>query len=111
MMVDRILTSNNAGGGITIARIKVGTPDYRPQSTGLTDAESRLADILDISTTVMDRTHKTRRLDGFLRFFQSFLRFVNADPAKTAIKPQSSPIDIEYIKVENPYAAKTDKTV
>ena len=110
-MVDELLTRDQVQKGITIARMKVGTPSYLPQTAGLTETESRLADIVDIGSAVQERAQKTRRLDGYLRFFQSFLRYINHDPARLSVRPQISPVSIEYINLENPYKSGIDKKV
>lgn len=110
-MVENILTSTVKQQSMTIARMKVGAPSAPLQDTGLTGAESRLADILDIGAAVKDRAEKTRRLDGYLRFFQSVIQFVNGATSNSALRPQISPVHIEYVKLDNPYAPKMDKTI
>ena len=110
-MIENLLTGGTKTQSMTIARMKVGAPSIQSQAIGLTRAESRLTELVDIGSAMQDRAQKTRKLDGFLRFFQSFLRSVNGNSSVSSAMPQITPVEIEFIKLDNPYIKKLDKQV
>ena len=97
-----ILAKTGIDKSITIARFKTGnskssTPMPNP---GLTTSERQLADIVDIGSAAKERAEKTRKLDGYLRLFQSVMKFINGT-SNSRVSVQ--PLEIEYVKLENPY--------
>ena len=74
----------------------------------MTDAESRLADILDLSPEATKKVQSGRKVDAYLRMFNSVMQFINGSHKTN--QPQISPVSIEYVKLENPYLKKPDST-
>ncbi len=110
-MVDSILgnsTSSFPKAGM-VARLKVGMPVFASPDTGMTRGEKQLRDIVDIGAGSVDRAQKLRELDAHLRLFQSVLKYINGTTARYA--PAYTPVEIEYVKLENPYLKKANTMV
>lgn len=67
--------------------------------TGLTEAEKRLGDLVDISEPVQNKLRDARRLDAFLRIFRTAIDFFTGGPAKP-YRPQPSRVEIEYVPID-----------
>jgi len=105
-MVESIFTKSGVPAPGTIAKLKVGKPVTVQSSTSMTSAENRLADILDLSPEATKKVQSGRKVDAYLRMFNSVMQFINRSYKINA--PQISPVTIEYVKLENPYLKKTD---
>lgn len=103
-MVESIFAKSKLPAPGTIAKLKVGKPTAAQTSTSLTSAESRLSDILDLSPEATRKVQAGRKVDAYLRMFNSVMQFINGSYRSNA--PQISPVTIEYVKLENPYLKK-----
>lgn len=105
-------TITDKSGGITIARLKFGsTAKAAAPDIGMTKAEQQLSDIVDIGAGTKDRAQKTRKLDAFLRLFQSGLNYLNGTSSPKTLQLSQQSVEVEYVKIENPYLKKTDTLV
>lgn len=91
-----------------IARMKIGMPQIAAVSTQPTPAERRLTDIVDIAMPNQEKMRKLRELDSYLRIFQQGLKAYNGTSSRFV--PFYTPVEIEYVRLENPYLTKTDIT-
>lgn len=107
-MVESIFAKSGVPAPGTIAKLKVGKPTSTQTSTSLTRAENRLADILDLSPEATKKVQSGRKVDSYLRMFNSVMQFINGS-YKTN-QPQISLVTIEYVKLENPYLKKPEST-
>lgn len=96
-MVDTILGKTSQTPGM-IARLKVSAPTSATLSLGLTTSEQQLSDIVDIGSAAKERAQKMRKLDAYLRIFNSALKYFNGMTARYT--PQFSRAEVELIKPE-----------
>ncbi len=94
-MVDTILSKASQTPG-TIARLKVSQAPAASLAFGLTTSEQQLSDIVDIGSEAKDRAQKVRKLDAYLRIFNSALKYFNGMTARYT--PQFSRAEVELIK-------------
>jgi hypothetical protein len=78
---------------ITLARLKVSPPSARVPEAGLSDAESRLADLVDIGTEAKSKLRQGRK-SGYLSLYQSVLKLLDGfNPL--AYKPRAASVEVE----------------
>lgn len=94
-MVDTILGKTSQTPG-TIARLKVSQTPAASLGLGLTTSEQQLSDIVDIGSAAKERAQKVRKLDAYLRIFNSALKYFNGMTARYT--PQFSRAEVELIK-------------
>jgi hypothetical protein len=104
-MVDTILGKTSQTPG-TIARLKVSAPASASLGLGLTASENQLSDIVDIGSAAKDRAQKMRKLDAYLRIFNSALKYFNG--TATRYVPQFSKVEVELIQPEKKPGVKID---
>jgi hypothetical protein len=107
-MVDSIFARTGQPQTGMIAKLKVGKAQALQNPLALTSAENRLSDLLDLSPEAKKSVTAGRKIDAYLRMFNSIMQFINGS---FKAKPlQNSAVSIEYVKLENPYL-KTDRTI
>lgn len=97
-MVDTILGKTSQTPG-AIARLKVSAPAASSLGSGLTTGEQQLSDIVDIGSASIERAQKVRKLDAYLRIFNSALKYFNGMTARYT--PQFSKVEVELIKPDS----------
>jgi hypothetical protein len=90
----------------TIARLKVSQPSVANLNTGLTGAEKQLSDIIDIGSAAQERAQKVRKLDAYLRIFNTALDYLNGRFKRYA--PQFSKVEVEFIQPPKKDSLKID---
>jgi hypothetical protein len=90
----------------TIARLKVSQPSVTNLYTGLTASEKQLSDIVDIGSAAQERAQKVRKLDAYLRIFNTALDFLNGRVKRYT--PQSSKVAVEFIPPPSKDSLKMD---
>lgn len=92
-MVDIFTVKSQTAQG-TIARLKVSSPEAARVDTGLTNAEKRLSDILDLSPEAIAKVQGGRKVSAHLDLFGSVLKFLNG--FKSSHRPQFSKVEVEF---------------
>lgn len=90
----------------TIARLKVSQPSASNLYTGMTASEKQLSDIVDIGSAAQERARKVRKLDAYLRIFNTALDFINGRVKRYA--PQFSKVEVEFIAPPTKDSLKID---
>lgn len=80
------------------ARLKVSQAAPAQLQVGLTTSEHQLSDILDIGAGAQKKAQDVRKLDAYLRFFSSALKFFNG--FSTRYTPQFSKVEVEFVTPE-----------
>lgn len=104
-MVDSILGKGVQPPG-TIARLKVSPPSVTNLYAGMTNGEKRLADIVDVGSGVQDKVQKMRKLDAYLRVFNTALDYINGRFKRYT--PQFSKVEVEYVSPPKKDSLKID---
>lgn len=90
----------------TIARLKVSAPSADSLSFGLTASERQLSDIVDIGSAAQERAQKVRKLDAYLRIFNTAIDYLNGRFKRYT--PQFSKVEVEFIQPEKKGSIKID---
>lgn len=90
----------------TIARLKVSPPSAAALSTGLTAGEKQLSDIVDIGSAAREKAQKIRKLDAYLRIFNTALDYFNGRFKRT--NPLFSKAEVEFIRPQKKDSFKID---
>lgn len=90
----------------TIARLKVSPPSITDLYTGMTGGEKQLADIVDVGSGVQEKVQKMRKLDAYLRVFNTALDMINGRFKRYS--PQFSKVEVEYVPAPKKDSVKID---
>ena len=90
----------------TIARLKVSQPSSAKIDTGMTTAEKRLSDIIDIGSAAQERAQKVRKLDAYLRIFNTTLDYYNGRFKRYT--PLFSKAEVEFVSPTKKDSLKLD---
>lgn len=104
-MIDNILGNGVKTAGM-MARLKVSQSAPAQLRVGLTASEQQLADIVDIGAGAQKKAQDVRKLDTYLRFFNSALKYLNGSAARYV--PQYSKVEVEFIAPEKNKSLKID---
>lgn len=92
---------------LTLARLKVGTPEALRSTAGLSEAETRLADLVNLDSSARATATKGRKASAYLQLFGSVLKFLNGFTA-TGYKPQESRAQVELYKPSEKSSLRID---
>lgn len=104
-MVGTILSKTAPPLG-TIARLKVSPPSGANLYAGMTAGEKQLSDVVDIGPAAQEKVQKMRKLDAYLRIFNTALDLINGRFKRYA--PQFSKVEVEYVVPEKKDLLKID---
>jgi hypothetical protein len=90
----------------TIARLKVSSPSVTNLYAGMTASEKQLSDIVDIGSAAQEKAQKVRKLDAYLRIFNTALDYLNGRFKRYT--PQFSKAEVEFIRPEKKDSLKID---
>lgn len=102
-MTDLIVHTQDAGAALTkrqsltLARLKINNTGTAGTISDLTEAESRLADLVNLSEDARSALRKSRKLDSYLRVFGAISRILNGT---ATISPAFSTVEVEYFQPE-----------
>lgn len=90
----------------TIARLKVSQPSAATLSTGLSASEKQLSDLVDLGAAAKEKAQKVRKLDAYLRIFNTALDYFNGRFKRT--NPLFSKAEVEFIQPQKKDSFKID---
>ncbi len=79
---------------LTLARLKVGTPEVATNPAALSAAETRLADLTGLDTAARASATRGRKASAYLQVFGSVLKLLNGFTS-AGYKPQESRAQVE----------------
>lgn len=104
-MIDNIPGNSAKMAGMT-ARLKVSQPTSAQLQVGLTASERQLSAIVDIGAPAQKKAQDMRKLDAYLRLFNTALKYLNGSAARYV--PQYSKVEVEFVAAEKKPNFKID---